>query len=134
MAFPSKDIKSTSQFARQKQYTPTLNFVADCKAYVLGRSAKATRNKRAALNCENCSICVLFRIILRLCVPKSVVFAAPIGEQFVMAALLDDLSFVKHGNLVTEFTGGQPVGDIDRGLIACDLIELIVAEKSSLFQ
>ena len=106
----------------------------DPAAFVLGRSAKATRNKRAALNCENCSICVLFRIILRLCVPKSVVFAAPIGEQFVMAALLDDLSFVKHGNLVTEFTGGQPVGDIDRGLIACDLIELIVAEKSSLFQ
>lgn len=36
------------------------------------------------------------------------------------------ISFVKHGNLVTEFTGGQPVGDIDRGLIACDLIELTV--------
>ena len=65
-------------------------------------------------------------IILRLGVPERVVFAAPIGKQFGVTALLDDRSLVEHGDLVAEFAGGQSVGDIDGGLIACDLIELTV--------
>ena len=66
------------------------------------------------------------RIILRLCVPERVVFAAPIGEQFGVTALLNDRALVEHGDLVAEFAGGQAVGDIDGSLIACDLIELAV--------
>lgn len=68
----------------------------------------------------------LLRIILRLCVPERVVFAAPIGEQFGVTTLLDDRALVEHGDLVAEFAGGQAVGDIDGSLIACDLIELAV--------
>ena len=66
------------------------------------------------------------RIILRRCVPERVVFAAPIGEQFGVTALLNDRALVEHGDLVAEFAGGQAVGDIDGSLIACDLIELAV--------
>ena len=68
----------------------------------------------------------LLRIILCLGVPERVVFAVPIGEQFGVAALLDDRALVEHGDLVAEFAGGQAVGDIDGSLIACDLIELTV--------
>ena len=66
------------------------------------------------------------RIILRLGVPERVVFAAPIGEQFGVTALLNDRALVEHGDLVAEFAGGQAMGDIDGGLITCDLIELTV--------
>lgn len=52
------------------------------------------------------------RIILRLCVPERVVFAALIGEQFGVTALLNDRALVEHGDLVAEFAGGQAVGDI----------------------
>ena len=68
----------------------------------------------------------LLRIILRLCVPERVVFAAPIGEQFGVTTLLHDRALVEHGDLVTELAGGQAVGDIDGSLIACDLIKLTV--------
>lgn len=76
-----------------------------CKSRFLNKIITGESN-RAVLNCENCSICTLFRIILRLCIPKRVVFAAPIGEQFGMAALLDNLALVKHGDLIAELAGG----------------------------
>ena len=52
------------------------------------------------------------RIILRLCVPERVVFAALLGEQFGVTALLNARALVEHGDLVAEFAGGQAVGDI----------------------
>ena len=43
---------------------------------------------------------VLLHVILRLCVPQFVVFSAFIGYQFVVGALLDDLTVIDNKNLV----------------------------------
>lgn len=43
-----------------------------------------------------------------------------------MGALLNNGTLMEHGNFIAELTGGQPVRDIDCGLISCNLIELTV--------
>ena len=41
-----------------------------------------------------------------------------------MGSLLDHCALMEHGDLVTEFTAGQAVADIDGGFIAGDVFEL----------
>ena len=43
-----------------------------------------------------------------------------------MAAQLDDPAVVEYGDVVAELAGGQPVADIDRGLVAHDPVEVLV--------
>ena len=43
-----------------------------------------------------------------------------------MSALLNDGSFVEHGDLITEFAGRQAMADIDGRLVARNIIELAV--------
>ena len=45
-------------------------------------------------------------VILCLGVPKFMVFAVFVSHQFGMGALLDDSTFVEHGNLVAELAAG----------------------------
>lgn len=43
-----------------------------------------------------------------------------------MRALLNYCALMEHGNLIAELTRGQAVGDVDCGLVACNLVELSV--------
>ena len=43
-----------------------------------------------------------------------------------MSTLLNDRTLVEYGDFIAELTRGQTVGDIDCGLITCDLIEFFV--------
>lgn len=58
--------------------------------------------------------------------PQFIIFPHFIRNQFLMAALLDDGSFVEHRNLIAEFTGGEAVADVDSRLIACDVVKFRV--------
>ena len=49
---------------------------------------------------------VVTGVILRLGVPKLIVFASWIGYQFLVGALLDDSAIVEHGDFIAEFAGG----------------------------
>ena len=55
---------------------------------------------------------LLFNIILCLGIPEFPVFALRVLQQLRVGSLLDDPTFVKNGNLITELAGGQPVADI----------------------
>ena len=57
--------------------------------------ARQMDNRRALFVAQN-----LFRIILRMRVPKLVVFSAAVGDQLGMTALLDHRALVEHGDLV----------------------------------
>ena len=81
-----------------------------------------TRACLTACLCRDALLC----IILRLCVPEGAVFAAAVGKQRGMAALLDDRTLVKHSDLIAELAGGQPVRDENRRPVPCDLIKLAV--------
>ena len=63
-------------------------------------------------------------VVLGLGHPEGVVFAALIGQQGVMGALLDHLAVVKDGDLVAELAGGQPVADVDGSLVPGNVVEL----------
>ena len=54
---------------------------------------------------------------------KVQVFAAFIRKQVGMGALLNHAAAVKHGDLITEFAGGEAVADVNRSLITCNFIE-----------
>ena len=69
---------------------------------------------------------ILLRIIMRLGVPQLVVFTVCIGNESCVRALLNNSALMEHSNLVAELTGGQTVGDVDCGLVACDLVKLSV--------
>ena len=58
--------------------------------------------------------------------PKLVILSAFIGNERSVSSLLNDRTLVEYGDLVAELTRGQTVGDIDCGLIACDLVKLSV--------
>src|SRR5699024_2536365 len=65
----------------------------------------------------------LLRIILRLGMPEGVVNSVLLCEQLLMAAALDDLSAVEHGNVSAEPAGGKPVADIHGCFVLHDLVE-----------
>lgn len=58
--------------------------------------------------------------------PEFIVFSGDISHQLRVGALLNNGALMEHGNFIAELTGGQPVGDIDCGLISGNLIELTV--------
>lgn len=70
-----------------------------------------------------CRLNSIFFVILRLSIPKFKVFAAFIRKQVGMGALLNHSAAVKHGDLITEFAGGEAVADVNRSLITCNFIE-----------
>ena len=47
-----------------------------------------------------------------------------VGDQLGTGAVLDDAAFVEYGDLVAELATGQAVADVDRSLIAGNVIEL----------
>lgn len=65
-------------------------------------------------------------IILRLGIPKLIIFPCLIRHQFVMGALLDYCAFVENSDLIAEFTGEQAVADIDGCLAAGELLCVLV--------
>ena len=69
---------------------------------------------------------ILFCIILCLRIPELVILAFCIRDQFVVGALLDYSPILEHGDLITELTGGQPVGNINGGFVPGDFIKLAV--------
>jgi len=50
--------------------------------------------------------------------PQFSVLPVPLGYKLVMGAALNETAFVKHGDVVTELTGGEPVRDEDCCLVA----------------
>ena len=58
--------------------------------------------------------------------PKLVILSAFIGNERSVRALLNDCTLVEHSDLIAELTGGQTVGNIDCGLVACNLVNLSV--------
>ena len=70
-----------------------------------------------------CRLNNIFFVILCLSIPKFKVFAAFIRKQVGMGALLNHAAAVKHGDLITEFAGGEAVADVNRSLITCNFIE-----------
>lgn len=52
------------------------------------------------------------------------VFAGFVCHQLIMAALLHNLTAVKHGDLIAEPAGGKPVADINGGFVPDDLIKV----------
>ncbi len=54
------------------------------------------------------------------------VLAAFVGEQCCVGTVLDDSALVEYHDLVAEFAGRQPVGDIDGSLIPGDAVEFLV--------
>ncbi len=65
-------------------------------------------------------------IVLCLCMPEFIVFAAFLGNQRVMASGLYDFSAVEYGYFVAEAAGGQTVADINGGFISGDFVEFAV--------
>src|SRR5699024_11023229 len=65
----------------------------------------------------------LLGVVLGLGVPELGVLAALVGQQLLVAAFLDHLTVVKDGDLVAELAGGEPVADVDGGLVAGDVVE-----------
>ena len=64
-------------------------------------------------------------IILRLSRPQLLVNAA-LADKLIVRTALGNSSIVHNGYLVAEATGRQAVGDVDCGLVACNLVELSV--------
>lgn len=67
-----------------------------------------------------------FGIILRLSIPELMILARFIRQQFLMSPLLDDLSLMKDGNLITELAGGETVADINGSLISHYIVKFTV--------
>ena len=89
--------------------------------------AQINENTRHTLTVQWVSIlCSFLGIILRLGVPKLVVFSVGICQQFPMGANLNNLSLIKHSDLVTEAARGQSVADVYSSLIASNLVRLEV--------
>ena len=63
-------------------------------------------------------------IVPGLRMPKLIVGSILIQNQLLMIASLDNLTLFKHGNLVAEAAGGQPVADVNGGLILHDFVKL----------
>lgn len=51
------------------------------------------------------------RVILRLGIPEFIIFSISLSNQLIMAAKLNQTSFVKHSNFITDFAGRQTVAD-----------------------
>ena len=89
--------------------------------------AQINENTHHTLTVQWVSIlCSFLGIILRLGVPKLVVFSVGICQQFPMGANLNNLSLIKHSDLVTEAARGQSVADVYSSLIANNLVRLEV--------
>lgn len=71
------------------------------------------------------SIRLFLGIILGLGLPKIPVFAGMFQKK-VGISLLNDLSMIEYGYLVTKLAGGKPVADVDCRFVPNDLVEVLV--------